>query len=96
MEFPKGGIIGKGAELVRQVQRMKISSHAANAGYFIVLSVFPALVLILSLLRYTELDAGDLLHLLEGFLPAASLSRSDSAFSSIFPNFALALHAARS
>lgn len=71
MEFPKGGLIGKAVGLFRQVQKMRISSHAANAGYFIVMSVFPALLLILSLLRYTPLDAQDLLSLLEGFLPQA-------------------------
>lgn len=52
---------------------MQIPSHAANAGYFIVLSVFPALVLTLSVLRYTSLDAGDLMDLLAGFLPEALL-----------------------
>ena len=74
MEFPKGGLIGKTVGLFRQVQKMRISSHAANAGYFIVMSVFPALLLILSLLRYTPLDARDLLSLLESFLPQALMN----------------------
>jgi YihY family inner membrane protein len=69
MDFPKGGIIGKTVGLARRLAKMDISSHAANAGYFILMSVFPALLLILSLLRYTTLDAQDLLALLEGFLP---------------------------
>ncbi len=71
MEFPKGGIIGRAVGLARRLVKMDISSHAANAGYFILMSVFPALLLILSLLRYTPLDAQDLLGLLEGFLPQA-------------------------
>ncbi len=71
MEFPKGGMIGKTVGLVRRFQKMGISGHAANAGYFILMSVFPALLLIMSLLRYTPLDAQDLLSLLEGFLPQA-------------------------
>lgn len=73
MEFPKGGLIGRMVVLWRRVREMGIPGHAANAGYFIVLSVFPALVLVLSMLRYTELDAGDLLELLAGFLPSALL-----------------------
>ena len=73
MEFPKGGLLGRMIGLLRRVQKMGIPGHAANAGYFIVLSVFPALVLVLSMLRYTELDAGDLLELLAGFLPSALL-----------------------
>ena len=62
LDFPKGGLIGRTAAMVRRVQDMGIPSHAANAGYFIVLAVFPALVLVLSVLRYTALDAGDLLE----------------------------------
>lgn len=71
--FPRGGLIGKAVGLYRKIREMKIPYHAANAGYFIVLSVFPALVLLLSLLRYTNMDAGDLLDLLEGYLPEALL-----------------------
>lgn len=60
-------------QLLKRIRDMRISEHAANAGYFMVLSVFPALVLILSILRYTHLDAQDLLNLLSGFLPGALL-----------------------
>ena len=56
-------------QLLQKTRQMRIPEHAANAGYFMVLSVFPALVLILSILRYTSLDARDLLDLLSGFLP---------------------------
>lgn len=84
MEFPKGGIIGRTVTMIKKVQDMDISSHAANAGYFIVLSVFPMLVLILSLLRYTDLDAGDLLRLLEGFLPDALLPAAEKLIVSTY------------
>ena len=84
MEFPKGGLIGKAVALWRALRAMRISSHAANAGYFMVLSVFPALVLILSLLRYTELDARDLLALLEGFLPQALLPGAEKLIISTY------------
>ncbi len=84
MEFPKGGLLGKTAALVRRVQAMGIPHHAANAGYFIVLSVFPALVLVLSVLRYTELDAGDLMDLLSGFLPQALLPAAEKLIISTY------------
>ena len=77
MEFPKGGLLGRIAALVKKLQAMGIPGHAANAGYFIILSIFPMLVLILGLLRYTPLDAGDLLRLLEGFLPDALLPAAE-------------------
>ena len=50
---------------------LKIPLHAANAGFFIVLSVFPALLLMLSLLRYAHLEVEDLLELLSSILPEA-------------------------
>ena len=53
MELPKGGIVGRTVAHIRKIQKMGIPGHAANAGYFIVVSIFPALVLVLSLLRYT-------------------------------------------
>ena len=77
MKLPENGILGKAVSIFRRVQVMQIPSHAANAGYFIVLSVFPALVLVLSLLRYTSLDARDLLNLLSDFLPAALLPAAE-------------------
>ena len=56
---------------VRYLSKQKIAQHAAGTGYFIVLSVFPLLVLILALLRHTGLQVETLMNLLDGFLPAA-------------------------
>ena len=84
MELPNGGLIGRTAAHIRRLQAMGIPGHAANAGYFIVLSVFPTLVLILGLLRYTPLDAGDLLRLLEGFLPDALLPAAEKLIISTY------------
>lgn len=91
MEIPKGGVIGKTVNIVRRLQKMEIPGHAANAGYFIVLSVFPALVLILSLLRYTSLDAQDLLHLLEGFLPEALMGAAEKLIISTYAHTSTAM-----
>ena len=84
MDIPKGGAIGKMIALSRRVQRMRIPSHAANAGYFIVVSVFPGLVLLLSILRYTQLDAGDLMQLLQGVIPAALLPSAEKLIVSTY------------
>ena len=70
-QFPRGGIIGKSLRLFRRVQALQVPLHAANACYFIVLAVFPALVLLLGLLRYTTLEVERLGELLYGFLPEA-------------------------
>lgn len=70
-EYPAGGVIGKTVRLLRAVQELKIPLHAANACYFIVLAVFPALLLLLSLLRYTPLEVERLAEMLYGILPEA-------------------------
>lgn len=59
--------------LWEKLRQMHISAHAAHACYFIVLSVFPALVLLFGLLRHTSLQPEDLLDLLSGMLPDALL-----------------------
>lgn len=55
--------------VAQEVRSMRVSAYAANAGYFLVLSVFPSLLLLLSLLRYTALDVEALVELLEGVVP---------------------------
>ena len=91
MEYPKGGLIGKALGIWERLRDMQIPTHAANAGYFIVLSVFPALVLLLSLLRYTSLDAGDLLSGLSGFLPAALLPAAEKLIISTYAHTGAAM-----
>lgn len=55
--------------LVRYVLSQKISIYAAHTAYFMVLSIFPSLVLTLSILRYTGLQVETLAGLLEGVVP---------------------------
>ena len=78
MEYPQGGLIGKSIALCRKIRRMNIPLHAANAGYFIVLSVFPMLILLINALRHTSFDVMDLLDLVSGYLPAALLDEARS------------------
>lgn len=70
-EYPRGGLIGKTVYLIRRIADLNVPVFAANAGFFMVLSVFPALVLILGLLRYTGLEVESLVGMLEGLIPAA-------------------------
>ena len=63
--------IGKFVRLARHLSRQNVGTHAAAAGYFIVLSVFPLLVMILALLRYTGLEVETLTDFVGNFLPDA-------------------------
>ena len=70
-EIPKGGLIGKTVGLWRRFSGLRVSLYAANASFFMVLAVFPALLLLLGLLHYTPLDVERLGEMLAGFLPSA-------------------------
>lgn len=82
--FPTGGILGKAIRLGRSISQLHIGVHAANAGYFLILSVFPLLVLVISILRYTPLDIHSLISLLEGVLPAALLPKAEQLILSTY------------
>ena len=70
-DYPKGGIIGKSVHFFWAVQSLRVPLYAANACYFIVLAVFPALLLLLGLLHYTPLEVERLGEMLQGLLPEA-------------------------
>lgn len=81
-----GGLIGRIGALWHTMRSLRISVHAAHTGYFLILSVFPALVLLLSLLRYAGLDVHSLLNLLDGFLPAALLPEAELLIVNTYEN----------
>ncbi len=76
-EFPQGGLIGKTVHLWRRISGFRVPLYAANASFFIVLAVFPALLLLLGLLRYTPLEVERLGEMLAGFLPEALLESAE-------------------
>lgn len=80
------GAKGNLKKLIQDVQSLEIPVHAANACYFLVLSLFPTLVLFLGLLRYTSLDPADLMGFMEGFLPAALQPYAWELISSTYAN----------
>ena len=57
--------------LVSWVMDLQIPVYAANACYFLVLMIFPALLLVMSSLRYTSLSANDLIEVLGTVVPSA-------------------------
>lgn len=85
-EIPKANIIEKLTDILTDLSRQKIGMYAAGAGYFIVLSVFPLLVLVLALLRYTGLQVDTLTDLLSGFLPEALMPSAKRLILSTYQN----------
>lgn len=56
---------------VRYLSRQNVPLYAANASFFLVLSVFPVLVLLLALMRYTGLQIETFTDLVEDVVPAS-------------------------
>ena len=59
----------KGKRLLGQVREAEVGVYAANASFFILLSIFPGMMLLLGILQYTSLTSEELLRGLNGFLP---------------------------
>lgn len=76
-EIPRGGLIGRTVHFVRGILALRVPLYAANACYFIVLAVFPALLLLLGLLRYTPLEVERLGEMLQGVLPEPFLEGAE-------------------
>lgn len=75
-EFPKGGLLGRAYRLIGSLAVTKVGVYASSACYFIALALFPSLVLLLGLLRYTGLEVRSLIAMLEGVLPQALLPQA--------------------
>ncbi len=84
--FEKNAALGRIAGEIRAIRSLHITTYAGYAGYFIILSVFPALVLMLGFLRYTPLKPEDLMELLEGFLPASLVGQAWSLLVAAYEN----------
>ncbi|MBR0446645.1 MAG: YihY/virulence factor BrkB family protein [Oscillospiraceae bacterium] len=70
-EIPKGGLIGKIYHTIKWAAAFRVEMYAAHASYFIIISLFPTLVVLLAMLRYTGLEISGLLNLMETFVPEA-------------------------
>lgn len=57
--------------LLGKIAALHVPLYASQASFFLALAVFPSLVLLMGLLRYTGLDVADLTEMLHGFLPTA-------------------------
>lgn len=74
---PNGGFLGKCIRTIGYIGTLRIPIYASHASFFIVLSAFPSLVLMLSLLRYTGLDVTFLTRQLEGVVPKALIPAAE-------------------
>ena len=85
-KYPKGGLIGKAVDAVLVVKEKHIPLHAAYAGYFIVLAAFPALLVILNVLRYTGIQVENLIELMRDVIPQALMDMAEELVYSTYLN----------
>ena len=57
--------------LIRYVSDQKVPLYAANASFFLILSVFPVLVILLALMRYTGMQVETFTDLIREVVPGA-------------------------
>ena len=74
----QGRFFGRIYHAWRSIVAMRVPVYAGNASFFIVLAVFPGLLLLLSLLKFTNLDVGRLAETFEGVFPQALLSWAET------------------
>ena len=68
------------------VRPMRIPLHSAYTCFFLILSIFPTLVLLFSLLGYTTLGVEEILSLVEPILPQALLPFAEELLSGAYEN----------
>lgn len=73
-------------QLAAYLSKEKVSLYAANASFFLILSIFPVLVLLLSLIRYTGLQVETLTDLVAGIVPASLMPMANKLILSAYVN----------
>jgi membrane protein len=76
---------------IEDLSKLQIPILASSACYFLALAVFPALVLLISLIRYTPLDITTIFAVLEGVLPDALMPYAQNLILSTYNNASGAL-----
>lgn len=84
--FKKYDMPEKGSEILQYISDRRITLYAASACFFIVLSLFPILVLLLSLVRYTGFSVETVTEALEGVIPQALMPTAKQLIFSVYRN----------
>ena len=76
--------LSKVRAILHWLRPMQIPLHSARTGFYVVLSLFPSLLLLLGLLRYTGYGVEALMYFLEGLLPQSLLPLVESLISASY------------
>lgn len=71
---------------IPDIKRKNLSAFSASIAFFSFLSIVPILMLICGILPYTPLTAGDLINLVEDFLPSAMNAFVEGIVEEVYSN----------
>ena len=63
-------ILEKTKDILKNMSKDHISESAAQCAYYVILSFIPFLILLLTLIQYTNIDAEELLEILTNIIPS--------------------------
>lgn len=66
----KENILEKTKDILKNMSKDHISESAAQCAYYVILSFIPFLILLLTLIQYTNIDAEELLEILTNIIPS--------------------------
>ena len=78
--------MGKFKKLGRFLAEQNVQMYAANASFFLILSIFPVLVILLTLIRYTGLQVETLTDLISGVVPGTLMPMVNRLILSAYVN----------
>lgn len=84
--FGTGKLWKKLRQITEYISELNVPVYAAHAGYFIILSLFPMLVLLLSLLRHTGIAVQTFTDALEGVIPQALMQSAKRLILTVYQN----------
>lgn len=73
-------------QIIQFFEPMDISIHSAYTSFFLILSMFPMLVILFGMLAYTSLGLSEVMNFLEDFLPAAFLPMAERILAGAYEN----------
>lgn len=85
-ETVKGGWKGFSKSLFSNISANDVTGLAAQIAYYFLLSLFPLLIFIVTLLPYLPIEQGDLLGLVRDFAPGETMSMIEETLQDVMSN----------
>lgn len=78
------GIVRWAVDFFSQTGKNHIPVFAANAAFFIIIAVFPAVMVLLTILQYTPLTTDDLIAAISNLIPSSLMSFAETMINDLF------------